>query len=180
AGSPPAKHDHKLKALAIKKAQIHVVGSPSLSIEGTPVFMDVEGMPDRDFYYLIGLRHETQGTHVEQSFWADGPEKECNIWQECVHALKEIDNPRIVHYGAYETRFLKHMREKWKPTAEDAEFVDRIVDGSVNLLARMYGRIYFPTYSNGLKEIARWLGFKWTWLQASGTAAMLLRRCWEL
>ncbi len=72
------------------------------------------------------------------------------------------------------------MRERWKPTAEDAEFVDRIVEGSVNLLARMYGRIYFPTYSNGLKEIARWLGFQWTWLQASGTAAMLSRRCWEL
>jgi uncharacterized protein (UPF0212 family) len=44
----------------------------------------------------------------------------------------------------------------------------------------MYGRIYFPTYSNGLKEIARWLGFEWTWPQASGGAAMLLRRCWEL
>lgn len=44
----------------------------------------------------------------------------------------------------------------------------------------MYGRIYFPTYSNGLKEIARWLGFEWTWRQASGTAATLLRRCWEL
>jgi hypothetical protein len=34
-----------------------------------------------------------------------------------------------------------------------------IVDGSVNLLAVMYGTIYFPTYSNSLKEIARWLGF---------------------
>lgn len=79
AGSPPAKPDHKLKALGIKKAQIHVVGSPSLSIEGTPVFMDVERMPDRDFYYLTGLRHETQGTPVEQSFWADGPENECTI-----------------------------------------------------------------------------------------------------
>jgi predicted RecB family nuclease len=180
ASSPPAKHDHKLKALAIKKAQIHAVGSPSLSIEGTPVFMDVEGMPDRDFYYLIGLRHETRGTPVEQSFWADGPENECDIWRECLGALKEIDNPRIVHYGAYETRFLKHMRTRWKPTAEDAEFVDRIVEGSVNLLARMYGRIYFPTYSNGIKEIARWLGFEWTWRQASGTAAMLSRRCWEL
>jgi predicted RecB family nuclease len=179
-GSALVKHDHKLKALSIKKAQIHVVGSPSLSIEGTPVFMDVGGMPDRDFYYLIGLRHETQGTHVEQFFWADGPERECDIWRECLRALREIDNPRIVHYGAYESRFLKQMRERWKPTAEDAEFVDRIVDGSLNLLARMYGRIYFPTYSNGLKEIARWLGFEWTWLQASGTAAMLLRRCWEL
>jgi hypothetical protein len=97
-----------------------------------------------------------------------------------VCALKEINNPRIVHYGAYETRFLKHMRERWKPTAEDRGFVDQIIEGSVNLLSRMYGRIYFPTYSNSLKEIARWLGFEWTWPQASGTAAMLLRRCWEL
>src|SRR5262249_25363467 len=71
-GSQPVKHDHKLKAPAIKHARIHVVGSPLLSIEGTPVFMDVEGMSDRDFYYLIGLRHETQGMHIEQSFWADG------------------------------------------------------------------------------------------------------------
>jgi hypothetical protein len=179
-GSPPAKHNPKLKALAIKKAQIHVVGSPSLFIEGTPVFMDVEGMPDRDFYYLIGLRHETRGTPIERSFWADGPENESDIWRECLGALKEIDNPRLVHYGAYEIRFLKRMRERWKSTAEDAEFVDRIVQGSVNLLATMYGRIYFPTYSNGLKEIARWLGFEWTRPQSSGTAAMLSRRCWEL
>jgi predicted RecB family nuclease len=56
ASNPPTnnKPDHRLKALAIKKAQIHVVGSPSLAIEGTPVFMDVEGMPDRSFYYLAG------------------------------------------------------------------------------------------------------------------------------
>jgi predicted RecB family nuclease len=178
--SPPVKHDHKLKALAIKKGRTHVVGSPSLSIEGTPVFMDVEGIPDRDFYYLIGLRHEAHGLPVEHSFWAKGPEGECDIWRECVRALQEIENPRIVHYGAYESRFLKLMRNRWKLSACDAEFVDRIVDGSINLLAVMYGRIYFPTYSNGLKEIARWLGFEWTWPQASGSAAILLRRCWEL
>ena len=179
-GSQPVKHDHRLKALAIKNARIHVVGSPLLSIEGTPVFMDVEGMPDRGFYYLIGLRHETQGMHIEQSFWADAQEEEQDIWLKCLRALKQIDNPRIVHYGAYESRFLKHMRERWKPSPEDAQFVDCIVDGSVNLLSRMYGRVYFPTYSNGLKEIARWLGFEWTSAQASGGVALLLRRCWEL
>jgi predicted RecB family nuclease len=178
--SPPVKHDHKLKALAIKKAQTHVVGTPSLLIEGTPVFMDVEGVPDRDFYYLIGLRYQTQGSYVEQSFWADRPEDERDVWQQCLRALKEIDDPRIVHYGAYEKRFLKRMREKWEAAAEDAELIDRIADRSLNLLAEMYGRIYFPTYSNGLKEIARWVGFEWTWQQASGAAAMLLRRCWEL
>jgi len=32
------------------------VGSPEIKIEGTPVYIDVEGLPDRDFYYLIGVR----------------------------------------------------------------------------------------------------------------------------
>ena len=40
-GPPPVRHDHKLKALAIKKAQVHVVGAPDLSIEGTPVLLRV-------------------------------------------------------------------------------------------------------------------------------------------
>src|SRR5208337_3379001 len=99
-GSPLIKHDHRLKALAIKKAQTHVVGSPSLCIAGTPVFMDVEGMRDRDFYYLIGLRYESEGKPVEQSYWANGPENESDIWQQCLRLLRGIENPRIVHYGA--------------------------------------------------------------------------------
>ncbi len=179
-GSPLIKHDHKLKALAIKKAQTHVVGSPSLCIVGTPVFMDVEGMRDRDFYYLIGLRYESEGKPVEQSYWANGPEDESDIWQQCLRLLRGIENPQIVHYGAYESRFLKRMRERWAPTAEDVAFVDRIVDSSINLLGSIYGRIYFPTFSNSLKEIGRWLGFEWAWPHASGSASILLRRCWEL
>jgi predicted RecB family nuclease len=176
----PSKNDHKLKALAIKKAQIHIVGSPSLSIEGTPVFIDVEGMADRSFYYLVGLRHEAQGAQVEQSFWANRLEDERDMWRDCLGAIKQIDNPQIIHYGAYESRFLKCMRERYQAGAEDAGFIDRLIDTSVNLLAIIYGRIYFPTYSNGLKDIARMLGFDWTWQQGSGTAAMLFRRCWEL
>jgi len=50
------KYHHSLKALAIREQKIHIVGSPELKIEGTPVYLDVEGLPDRDFYYLIGLR----------------------------------------------------------------------------------------------------------------------------
>jgi predicted RecB family nuclease len=80
----PSRYDHKLKALAIKKAQIHVVGEPSLKIQGTPVFLDVEGLPDRDFYYLVGLRFEQAGDRVEHSFWADAPDNERDIWGECL------------------------------------------------------------------------------------------------
>jgi predicted RecB family nuclease len=111
--APAARHDHKLKALAIKKRQIHVVGAPSLKFEGTPTFLDVEGMPDRDFYYLVGLRFERDGTPVEHSFWADGSDGEREIWENCLRTLKDIGNAQIVSYGAYETRFLRQTRKRY-------------------------------------------------------------------
>ena len=43
------KYHHALKALAIREQKIHIVGSPELKLAGTPVYLDVEGLPDRDF-----------------------------------------------------------------------------------------------------------------------------------
>ena len=111
--APVAKNDHKLKALAIKKSQIHVVGTPSLKFEGVPIFLDVEGMPDRDFYYLVGLRFECNGEQVERSFWADGLDGERAMWENSLRTLKAIGNAQIVSYGAYETRFLRQMKERY-------------------------------------------------------------------
>ncbi len=178
--APAARNDHKLKALAVKKSQIHVVGAPSLKFEGVPTFLDVEGMPDRDFYYLVGLRFESGGEQVERSFWADGLDGERVMWENCLRTIKAIGNAQIVSYGAYETRFLRQMKERHVLAPDDVEFVDRLIATSVNLVGCIYGKIYFPTFSNGLKEVGRYLGFEWTWPLASGAAAPLLRRAWEL
>ena len=123
--APADRNDHKLKALAIKKNQIHVVGAPSLRLPAVPIFLDVEGMPDRDFYYLVGLRFESGGKQVERSFWADGLEDERVIWENCLRTLKAIGNPQIVSYGAYETRFLRQMKERYISAVADLEYVDR-------------------------------------------------------
>ena len=72
------------------------------------------------------------------------------------------------------------MTERWKVIKLDSELVERLINESVNLLATMYGRIYFPTYGNSLKDAAHWLGFRWASPHPSGAAAALLRRCWEL
>src|SRR6516165_1742424 len=50
------KYHHSLRALALRTKKIHIVGASELKIDATPVFFDVEGLPDRDFYYLIGVR----------------------------------------------------------------------------------------------------------------------------
>ena len=178
--TPAARNDHKLKALAIKKNQIHVVGAPSLKFEGVPTFLDVEGMPDRNFYYLVGIRFESAGEQVERSFWADGLDGERVIWENCLQTLKAIGNAQIVSYGAYETRYLRQMRERYNLASDDVEFVDQLIETSVNLVGCIYSKIYFPTFSNSLKEVGRYLGFEWAWPRASGAAAPLLRRAWEL
>ncbi|WP_349283029.1 TM0106 family RecB-like putative nuclease [Polaromonas hydrogenivorans] len=177
---PPAKHDNKLKALAIKSGRIHVVGAPAIKLEGVPTFIDVEGMPDRDSYYLVGLRFEFVGGPAEHAFWADGPEDEQGMWEDCLRTLKSIGNAQLVHYGAYETRFLRTMKKRYSSEPDEAEFVDRLIGSSINLVACIYGSVYFPTYSNSLKEVARHLGYDWAWPHASGAASVLMRKTWEL
>ncbi len=178
--APLVRNDHKLKALAVKKKQIHVVGAPSLTFNGTPTFLDIEGMPDRNFYYLVGLRFPSGGEQVERSFWADGLDDERQMWEDCMRELKAIGNAQIVSYGAYETRFLKQMRARYALAPEDVEFVDGLIETSIKFIGCIYGKVYFPTYSNNLKEVGRYLGFEWAWPEASGAAAPLLRRAWEL
>jgi predicted RecB family nuclease len=96
------KHHHSLRALAIRENKIHVVGIPNPKLEGTPVFLDVEGLPDRDFYYLIGVRVQDAAGSVQRSFWADDAKGEKLIWNDFLGALSEITNPQLIHYGSYE------------------------------------------------------------------------------
>ena len=102
------KYHHSLKALAIREKKIHIVGSPELKIEGTPVYLDVEGLPDRDFYYLIGLRIGNGESAVQHSLWADTVEDEGKIWREFLGILETVEKPVLIHYGSYETIFTQN------------------------------------------------------------------------
>lgn len=157
--SKPEKYHHALKALAIRERKIHIAGRPALNVTGTPVYLDVEGDPDRDFYYLIGLRVKSGDATVQHSFWANDAAEEKEIWLSLLRTLSEVENPQIVHYGGYEKEFLKRMKDRYPDAAENPDFLARLIAESVNLLSVIYAQIYFPTYSNGLKEIARYLGF---------------------
>src|SRR5262249_9600905 len=107
------KYRHSLKALAIRERKIHVVGSPELKMEGTPVYLDVEGLPDRDFYYLIGLRFRTGRRVIQHSLWSANEEDEKCIWKEFLGILSGIKKPVLIHYGGFETTFLKRMYQRY-------------------------------------------------------------------
>src|SRR4029434_9229616 len=93
--------------------------------------------------------------------------------------LVQIDHPQLIHYGSYETICLKRMKERYRAVVEQPAFLDQLIAESVNVLSVIYAQIYFPTYSNGLKEIAQYLGFQCTESDASGLHTLMWRSQWE-
>ena len=71
------------------------------------------------------------------------------------------------------------MRKRYAHADRDAADLDRLMDGALNVLSVIYGQIYFPTYSNGLKDIASLLGHTWSGQDASGPRSLLWRVRWE-
>jgi predicted RecB family nuclease len=175
----PKKNSLALKALAIREHKIYITGNPKLKLLGNPVFLDVEGIPDQNFYYLIGLRAKSNASYIQHSFWANEELNEKEIWASSLKVLEKIDNPQLVHYGSYEKTYLRRMINRYPEVVDDASFLDQIYTQSINLLSTIYAHIYFPTYSNGLKEIAHYLGFHWSDNAASGLNALTWRSKWE-
>jgi predicted RecB family nuclease len=136
--SKPEKYSPALKALAIREHKIHIAGKPDLNLQGNPVFLDVEGVPDQNFYYLIGMRTKSGDSYVQHSFWANERLDEKEIWASSLEILAKINNPQLVHYGSYETIFLKRMKERYPEVVEDASFLDRLIAQSINLLSIIY------------------------------------------
>jgi predicted RecB family nuclease len=155
------KYHHSLKALAIREKKIHVVGRPELTVDGTPVYLDVEGLPDCNFYYLIGVRIGNGESAIQHSLWAEVVEDEEKIWREFLGILETLEKPVLVHYGSYENTFLKRMSERYGSLSASSN-PETALTPSVNLLAVIFAQVYFPIYSNGLKDVARWLGIQWS------------------
>jgi predicted RecB family nuclease len=173
------KHNYALQALAIRERKIHVVGRPELKLAPTSVFIDVEAVPDRDFYYLVGLRITNGSTVVQHSYWANESSEEKEIWLSCLQTLAQLEDPQLIHYGSFEATYFKRMIERYGTGEQRRTGLDQVIANSVNVLSLIYGSIYFPTYSNSLKEISKYLGFTWSENSASGLHSLMWRSQWE-
>lgn len=170
------KHHHSLNALAIRTQTIYISGNPVLPSAATRVYLDVEGIPDENFYYLIGLVIDDGENASSHSFWANDKSGEEIIWDSFLEKMGALKDFVLFHYGSYETKFLKQMGAQYRGSNE---LLEKIISHSFNVLSAIYGKIYFPSYCNDLKSIASFLGFKWTDHNASGLMSLLWRQQWE-
>ena len=93
-------------------------------------------------------------------------------------SCRSVSQPVLIHYGSFEATFLKKMYDRYGGPPE-ASAAAKAIASPVNLLSVIYAQVYFPVYSNGLKDIARFLGFKWTNPLSSGLQSIVWRHQWE-
>jgi len=170
------RRHYALQAMAIRDKKIYILGRPELPTSGAVhVYLDIEGDPEADFIYLIGMVIVKNGQEKSHSFWADRKDQESKIFERFVSEIALYDNFLVFCYGSYELDFLKRMRKG----AKKKKLVDKILNASVNILSLIYPHIYFPTYSNGLKDIGGYLGSSWTEPDSSGIQSIVWRKKWE-
>ena len=98
------RHSLELQALAIRTGKIHVEHLPELPRRPVELFVDLEGVPDRDAYYLAGLLVCRGGEAEYESFWADDAAGEAAMWSALVERLEAFPDAPVYHYGSYEKK----------------------------------------------------------------------------
>jgi hypothetical protein len=57
------------------------------------VYLDVEGLPDRDFYHLIGARIKSGAAVQRYSLWAENVTQEKQIWNTFLAFSRSLNSP---------------------------------------------------------------------------------------
>jgi predicted RecB family nuclease len=171
----PKLRDHSLHALAIRDRTIYVLGKPEMPTARIRIYVDIEGNPDEGFIYLIGVII-CDGERVERhSFWADTKNEEAAIFNQLLSIVSRYDAPRIYCYGSYEKAFIMRIRRDMRRK----EHVDAVLAALTNVLTVIFPHFYFPTYSNGLKDVGGCLGCQWSESDASSIQSIAWRIRWE-
>ena len=165
--------DLQIQALAIRTGKIYIQTLPQIQRRDIELFLDIEGVPDQQFSYLIGLLVCDHGVTTHYSYWADTADDEGSIWQMFVQKANDYPDAPIYHYGSYEARLIESVVKRLGP--ESGSISGRLV----NLISEVYGKVYFPVRSNGLKVLGRFLGASWTEPDASGLQSLVWRSRWE-
>ncbi len=160
----PNLYYHALRALALREKKVYILTRPTIPDATTRVYLDMEGDLNARSIYLIGALVVANGVPAFHSFWADQPSEEEVLFDNLRDLLAGLDNAHVFHFGSYESTALKRMCSEGRKKA----FTNLLKERSTDILKAVYGNVYFPTYSNGLKDIGHFLGCQWTEPDASG------------
>ena len=174
----PAKPRHfALQALALRENKVYIHGTPALPSAEPSIYFDIEGIPGRRFYYLIGMLVVSDKNETCHFFWADKKSEQESVFIQFCESVAAFPGAALFHYGNYEVKALREMKDRIG--SEHRSLVDGIVNSCHNVLSILHPHCYFPVYSNRLKDVACFLGYEFKSQIQSGLGSIVFRERWE-
>ena len=79
-----------LQALAIRENTVYINGNACLPDSKAQVYLDIEGLPDTDSYYLISALVVCEGQETLHTFWADQESDEPTMFAQFADAICKL------------------------------------------------------------------------------------------
>jgi predicted RecB family nuclease len=173
--NPAKPHHYALQALAIREKTVYIHGTPVLPRGNVEVYFDIEGLPDRDFYYLLGALVISEGQESFHPYWADSESDQESIFSQFADMVYQLPGSQLFHFGDYDALAIKRVASLCSDGRRGT--LEAIGNRCVNVLSVVYPHVYFPTYSNGLKEVGKYLEPSAS--ETTGLQTVIWRTKWE-
>ncbi len=156
-----------------ERAQVLLDGKPVIRSGYTfpdvdrEIYFDIEDDPTRGVTYLFGLViQDRHGPSHFTYFLAKTPEEEEKTVRDFWQFIQSTDRCVYYVYSHKERSTLKHLMEKYQLDAETFEKYKACEFDLYQHLIVEYSD--WPTFSYGIKHIAKFIGFQWRDVDPSG------------
>ena len=150
-----------------------------LPVSGTELFFDIETDPFRGLCYLHGFVERTgraADTEKYVAFFVDEavPDDERDVFARAWAYVQAHSDAVVYYYSHYERTIWKQLARRYPDVATEDDVIalfeqERFVDLYSDVVK---SRMIWPTSSLSLKELARFVGFKWRDTDPSGAGSI--------
>ncbi len=140
------------------------------------IYFDIESDPTETIDYLLGIlvRHSS-GKSEYKCFLAKDKSEEGKNWREFLDFLESLNDFVIYHYSYYEREVFGRLAQKY---GISRALEDKFKNNTLDLHLSVVEAVVLPLYFYSLKDVAQYLGFKWSAEDAGGAESVVWYNEW--
>src|SRR3989344_5654960 len=140
------------------------------------IYFDIESDPTEGIDYLLGMLIKSGKKKLEYKYFlAQDKKDEERAWREFLDFLESLEDFVIYHYSYYEREVFKRLGNKY---GISLALEDKFKNNTIDLHGSFIEAAVLPIYFYSLKDVAKYLGFKWQAEDAGGDESVVWYNDW--
>ncbi len=153
-----------------------IIKKPDFPAVANEIHFDIESDPTEGIDYLLGILIKKSDRIAEYKYFlAQDKKDEERIWREFLDFLEGLDDFVIYHYSFYEREVFSRLGQKY---GISRELENKFKNNTIDLHWLLVNSVILPLYFYSLKDVAKYLGFKWESSDAGGAESVVWYNDW--